>query len=229
MRDFESVIHYARKRKGGDGALQMLLPPVIDTSEQCLDDSFYLAMMCKAINQAGFNWTVIEKKWPEFEEAFFHFDTNRLSLLSPDEWEAYTKDKRVVRHWPKIKAVMENVEFIIRECRAHGSFDQFIKEWSISDQVGLMAYLKKNGSRLGGMTGQWFLRYVGRDSFVLTRDVVAALQSCGLDIKDIPSSKREMKLIQDCFNAWREETGLSYTYLSKIAAFSIGENRHVMI
>jgi hypothetical protein len=36
--------------------------------------------------------------------------------------------------------------------------------------------------------------------------------------------KRDLAKVQAQFNAWAEETGLSYTQLSRICAMSIGEN-----
>ncbi|MEC7766189.1 MAG: DNA-3-methyladenine glycosylase I, partial [Pseudomonadota bacterium] len=56
------------------------------------------------------------------------------------------------------------------------------------------------------------------------RDVVVTLKSVGLDIAEQPSSKRDLKKVQDQFNAWREETGLPYSHLSRIVACSVGEN-----
>jgi hypothetical protein len=38
------------------------------------------------------------------------------------------------------------------------------------------------GSRLGGNTGPMFLRFVGWDGFVTSKDVVACLRDAGLDI-----------------------------------------------
>ncbi len=99
--------------------------------------------MTKAINQAGFSWKAIENKWPEFEEAFFGFNLQKLALLSPEQWEAYTSDRRVVRNWQKIKALQENVSFVLDESRRHGSFGSFLVQWPSSGKNGLMTYLKK--------------------------------------------------------------------------------------
>jgi len=181
-------------------------------------------MMTKRINQAGFSWKVIENKWPEFEEAFFGFDPYKLGLLSPEQWEAYASDRRVVRNWQNIKALQENVFFVQDESRKHGGFGKFIAQWPVSDQIGLMAYLKKHGSRLGGQSGLWFLRGMGKDCFVLSRDVVVTLRGAGLDIAEKPSSQRDLKKVQAQFNEWHEETGLPYSHLSRIAACSVGEN-----
>ncbi|PCH59904.1 MAG: 3-methyladenine DNA glycosylase [Gammaproteobacteria bacterium] len=225
MHTFATIRARAEKHKGGPAKLKKLLKPVLSKKKlaQKSDDRF-LAMMARAINQAGFNWTVIANKWPQFEEAFFGFDVAKLGCMPPERWEAYVKDIRVVRHWPKIKAVMENTYFIQDTARQHDSFARFIADWPESDQVGLMIHLKKHGSRLGGNTGQWFLRYVGKDSFVLSQDVVTAIQDAGVDVADAPTSKRDLTKIQNAFNEWHEETGLPYTHLSRIAGFSVGTN-----
>jgi hypothetical protein len=69
---------------------------------------------------------------------------------------------------------------------------------------------------------------MGRDSFLLFKDVCVALQEAGLDIKDPPTSKRELSLIQETFNKWHKETGLAYCHISKILAMSI-ESGHIKI
>ena len=59
---------------------------------------------------------------------------------------------------------------------------------------------------------------------MLSPDVVVTLRSVGLDIAENPTSKRDLKKVQDQFNLWHEETGLAYSHLSRIAACSVGEN-----
>jgi hypothetical protein len=54
--------------------------------------------------------------------------------------------------------------------------------------------------------------------------MVACLRDAGLDIAEVPTSKKDLKKIQDQFNAWAEETGLPRTHLSRICAMSVGEN-----
>ena len=224
MKKFQKIKERAEHRKGGMG-LKRLLPKVANKkSLVALGDDRYLAIMTKCINQAGFSWKVIEKKWPEFEEAFFGFDLRKLSFLSAEQWEAYVSDRRVVRNWQRIKALQENVFFVADESRKNGSFGKFIAEWPASDQIGLMAYLKKHGSRLGGQSALWFLRRTGKDCFILSKDVVVTLRGSGLEIAEQPSSQRDLKKVQTLFNEWHKETGLPYSHLSRIAACSVGEN-----
>ena len=225
MSGFEDIRLRAEARKGGARALKVMLPPVA-TKKQLIElgDDRYLAMMTKSINQAGFSWKVIENKWPSFEEAFLGFDPRKLSYFSPEQWEAFTSDKRVVRNWQKIKALQDNVFFVQDESRRSGGFGQFIADWPVEDQIGLMAYLKKHGSRLGGQSALWFLRRVGKDCFMPARDVAELLRSIGLDIAENPTTKRDLTKIQAQFNEWHAETGLPYSHLSRIAACSVGDN-----
>ena len=225
MTAFKTIRARAAKRKGGEAALAALLPKVpAQKALAKLGDDRVLAEMTKRIFSAGFVWSVIEQKWPGFEAAFLAFQPQRL-LGQPDEfWEALTGDKRIVRNPQKIMAVRSNARFVTDIAREHGSFGRLLAEWPADDQIGLLDLLAKRGARLGGHTGQYFLRFIGRDGFVTSRDVVACLRDAGLDIAEKPSSKRDLRKLQDQFNAWAHETGLPYTHLSRICALSIGES-----
>ena len=224
---FKEIRKLAEERKGGKKALEELLAnhkPKSVRQLAALGDDRYLAMMTRCIFNAGFNWQVIEKKWDGFEEAFHGFNPRGLAHMSPEQWEAYVEDKRIVRNWTKIKAVLDNAHFLLEEADEHGSFGKHFAHWPVGDQVGLMAYLKKNAARLGGNTGMYFIRFMGKDSFILSQDVVGRLRASGVKIRENPTSKKDLKLCQEAFNTWHEETGLPYTHLSRIAGMSIGKN-----
>ncbi len=225
MPSFKSIRARAARRKGGEMQLAALLPkpPPPDALKKLRDDRA-LAEMARRIFSAGFVWSVIESKWPGFEDAFLKFDPKRL-LSQPDEfWEKLTADKRIVRNPQKIMAVRANAQFVADIAREHGSFGKFLAAWPREDQVGLLELLSKRGSRLGGRTGQYFLRFIGRDGFVTSGDVVACLRDAGLGIAENPTSKKDLEKIQDQFNAWAKETGLPYVHISRVCAMSIGEN-----
>jgi len=222
---FKAIRARAIKRKGGEAVLASLLPKVPSQKRLAqLADDRVLAEMAKRIFSAGFVWSVIENKWPGFEAAFLEFVPPRL-LREPDEfWERLTGDRRIVRNPQKIMAVRGNAQFVADIAREHGSFAKFLAAWPTSDQVGLLELLAKRGVRLGGRTGQYFLRFIGKDSFITSTDVVACLRDAGLDISQTPTSKRDLAKIQAQFNSWTKETGLPLTHLSRICAMSIGEN-----
>jgi 3-methyladenine DNA glycosylase Tag len=189
-----------------------------------MPDDRFLAEMTQRVFSAGFAWSVVENKWPDFEKAFLGFEPAKLIFQPDDFWDALLSDARIVRNGAKITSVRENAAFVQEIAKEHGSFGQFLAKWSSSDQVGLLDLLAKRGSRLGGNTGQMFLRFVGWDGFVTSRDVVACLRDAGLDIAEEVKSKGDLAKVQAQFNAWAAETGLPYVHLSRICAMSIGEN-----
>jgi 3-methyladenine DNA glycosylase Tag len=225
MTPFKTIRARAEKRKGGPKALARLLPPKPDPKALCkLKDDRVLAEMAKRVFCAGFAWSVIENKWPGFEQAFHGFDPKRLMFEPDDFWHERTSDTRIVRNGAKIMSVRDNARFVQEIAKEHGSFGRFLAQWPASDQIGLLALLAKRGSRLGGNTGQMLLRFLGYDGFVTSRDVVASLREAGLDIAAQVTAKRDLAKVQAQFNAWAEETGLPYVHLSRICAMSVGEN-----
>ena len=222
---FKTIRARAEKRKGGAKELEKLLPlkPDMKTVAELSDDRM-LSEMTKRVFSAGFAWSVIETKWPGFEKAFLAFKPARLSFQPDDFWDGLLSDTRIVRNGAKIQSVRENAAFVQEIAREHGSFGKFLAQWPSSDQIGLLDLLAKRGSRLGGNTGQMFLRFVGWDGFVTSQDVVACLRDAGLDIAAEVKSKGDLAKVQAQFNVWAAETGLPYVHLSRICAMSVGEN-----
>jgi 3-methyladenine DNA glycosylase Tag len=225
LTSFQTIRARAEKRKGGAEALARLMPPAPDPKAlRKLTDDRVLAEMARRVFSAGFAWSVIEAKWPSFEEAFLRFEPSRLAFEPDEFWHRLTMDARIVRNGAKIASVRENARFVLDVAKAHGSFGTFLSTWPPSDEVGLLELMAKRGSRLGGASGQMLLRFLGYDAFVATKDVAACLRGAGLDIAEAPTSKRDLAKIQEQFNAWAKETGLPYRHMSLICAMSIGEN-----
>jgi len=222
---FKTILARAEKRKGGPNGLKKLLPakPNPKALEKLPDDRI-LAEMTKRVFSAGFAWSVIEQKWPGFEKAFLGFKPAKLTFQPDDYWHDLLSDTAIVRNGAKINSVRDNAAFVQEIAKEHGSFAKFLAQWPSSDEIGLLNLLTKRGSRLGGNTGQMFLRFVGWDGFVTSQDVVKCLRDCGLDIAEEVKSKGDLAKVQAQFNAWAEETGLPYVQLSRICAMSIGEN-----
>lgn len=226
MLEFAEIRARAARRKGGEEVLASLLGPVADNKAVArVGDDRILSTMSERIFAAGFVWRVIEQKWPGFEEAFLGFEPKRLLFQPDDFWHDLASDSRIVRNPQKIRSVRENAAFVDSVSREHGGFGRFLAEWPADDQVGLTAYLAKHGSRLGGNTGQYFLRWIGWDTFIISADMSAALRDAGVEIAENPVSKRDLARIQWQLNEWKEETGLPYGHLSRILSMSIGANR----
>jgi 3-methyladenine DNA glycosylase Tag len=223
MDRFQIIYDRAAARKGGTAALEALLPRVRTSRALArVGDDRVLAEMTRCVFQAGFVWRVVDQKWEGFESVFFGFDPEKIVLLSPEQLERFSRDRRIVRNLQKVGTVPQNARYILDLRAAHGSFTRFARAWPDSDLIGLFAHMRRNGARLGGMTGQRVLRNIGRDTFILTGDVVHCLQRAGVDIGDNPTSKRELHAVQAAFNDWQQQSGLPYAHLSRICACSVG-------
>jgi 3-methyladenine DNA glycosylase Tag len=221
---FKRICERAAKRKGGEKVLASLLPKKPNNKALArLGDDRVLSDMAARVFSAGFVWSVIDNKWLGFEEAFLEFNPKQLLFQPAEFWEKLASDKRIVRNPQKIKSVRENAKFVSEVAAEHGSFGKFLAAWPADDQVGLMEVFAKRGSRLGGFSGQYLLRFLGWDAFVLSGHVLLCLRDSGVPI-GTGTSKKDLKAAQAQFNAWKQESGLPIAHISRICALSIGEN-----
>ena len=211
MRKFDSILKRAADKTGGEATLIHLLDPLSKTNGyKELSDSDFLEEMAKCVFRSGFVWKIIEKKWQGFRVAFNEFDITQCAMLSEEEVDRLAEDTRIVRHRKKIESVRSNAQLIFYLRDDYGSFSKFLTQWPENDFVSLWDYLKNNGSRLGGQTGRYFLRFVGFDAPLLTMDVCNALISCGV-IDKTPTSKSALAAVQDAFNTWQRERQFRYS------------------
>ena len=222
MKSFDKIEAMAGKHHGGPkGITSVLKQWQVDTNLTAKKDAQFLAGMAKAVFSSGFSWEVIEKKWTGFEAAFDNFEPKKVAAYDDDKIDALLKDTRIVRNGAKIMATIENARFVAATAKQHGSFGKFLANWPVTDQVGLMDYLKKNASRLGGSTCQYFLRFEGWDAFILSGDVVKALIREGVVSKE-PTSKKDLAAVQAAFNTWRTQGRRPVREISRILALSVG-------
>lgn len=221
MDRFETIYQAAATLKGGKAALQELLP-VPKTRDELIatPDDRWLTGMAKVIFRSGFSWKVVENKWPGFEDAFHGFDPHRVAMFSHDDLGELLSNKAIIRNGQKLRAVIENAAFVTDLVEEHASAGAFFADWPVSDFIGLWDHLKKNASRLGGNSGAYFLREMGWDSPVMSRDVIAALMREAV-IDKPPTSKKALSAVQDAFSAWHDQSGLPYSQISRTLAASV--------
>ncbi|CAM3600505.1 DNA-3-methyladenine glycosylase I [Parendozoicomonas haliclonae] len=228
LTNFQKIYQLASIRKGGDDNLEALLTISLpDPQLNKLPEDRFLAEFTRKVFQSGFVWRVVDNKWPAFEEVFWGFDVDKL-LMMPDEMlERKATDPRIIRNLKKVWSIRDNAFFIHDVREREGSFAEFIAQWPESDIIGLWSYLKKHGSRLGGNIGPYALRFLGKDTFLLSRDVEAYLREQEV-IEGGLTSQRSLKAIQAFFNELQQQSGRSLCELSRLIAFSVGEN-HVNV
>jgi 3-methyladenine DNA glycosylase Tag len=219
---FAPILARALKRTGGEAKLEAQLPkPKSARALAAVSDDRYLSEMSLRVFRAGLKHALVDAKWPAFEEAFHGFAPGRVTLMSDEEIEGCMGNAALIRHWAKIRSVRDNAAAIQQVAAEAGSFGRWLADWPVTDIVGLWTELAKRFSQLGGNSGPYFLRMVGKDTFILTSDVVQGLIDAGVVAK-APSSKGDRTKVQAAFNAWAEETGRPLCQLSRILAFSVG-------
>ncbi|AWD22871.1 DNA-3-methyladenine glycosylase I [Fuscovulum blasticum] len=217
MRPFAEIRDIAIARKGSLEAVLANLPSPKTAAElAAIPDDRWLAQMARGIFQAGISWTVVTAKWPGIEAAFHGFAPGRVAMIEGDALEALLYDPRVIRSGAKIVAIRDNAAVMA----ANPGFGRKVADWPASDFVGLLDWLTRDFSRLGGTTGQYLMRFMGKDGFLLSRDVVARLQAEGV-IDGSATSAKARRAIQAAFDRWQAESGLSQSQISRILAQSI--------
>lgn len=222
MRSFEGLMDLAVAFRGSREAVEAELPSGKTAAEiKKVGDDRILSLMARGVFQAGFSWKVIAKKWPGFEEAFEGFVPVRWKFMSDDDLESLLKDTRIVRHGQKILSVRDNAIMLCDLDDEYGSAAACFADWPQDDLIGLLEMMKKRGGRLGGGTGQYFLRQLGKDSWVMSRDVVAALVREGV-VDKAPTGKAAQRLVQAAFNECAAESKRPFAHISRVLAMSVG-------
>lgn len=184
-------------------------------------DAWYLSLISRRVFRAGMRHSVVDSRWEAFEEAFWSFDPMACQLIDDARFEVLMQDARLIRHWQKMKTIPVNAMMVQDISRKHGGFGRFIAEWPSDDIVGLWQVLKKQGAHLGGDGGSRLLRMAGKDTFVLSDDVVRALINAGVVSKK-PTSQRDLKATQAFLNDLQRQSGLPLSSISMVLALSIG-------
>lgn len=224
MEKFIDIQDRAIQRKGSQQMLNSLLSkPLASKDLIALSDDIWLEEFTRKIFQSGFYWSVINNKWPGFREVFWDFNITKLLMMSPEMYEQRASDERIVRNYNKVKTIEVNTMMIHSTAQEHGSFSQFINDWSSEDIIGLWAWLKKHGARLGGNTGAYSLRVMGKDTFVLSRDAESYFRSHKI-IDGGLQTKKSLTAIQAFFNEMQQQSGLSLQEISQTLSYSVGDN-----
>src|SRR6516162_6927354 len=217
---FGPILEAARTRLGA-AALEARLPQPRSSAElKAVADDRYLSQMSLRIFRAGLKHSLVDAKWPAFEEVFDGFEPRRVRAMSDEALETLLGDRRLIRHWSKLKSVRDNAAAMINVAEEHGSFAAWLADWPATNIIELWEALAKRFSQMGGNSGPSFLRMVGKDTFVLTHSVTAALKRWGV-VGAPPKNRKDRAVVQSCFNAWAADTGRPLCHLSMIVAASV--------
>ncbi|BES71094.1 DNA-3-methyladenine glycosylase I [Marinobacter nanhaiticus D15-8W] len=221
MLAFQVIEDRAAARVGGPKGLESRMPNVRKKEEiAAMPDREFLSSMTRRIFQAGMKHSVSNDRWPRFEDYFWSFEPEKLMLLSEEQLEQAMQNPELIRHWGKLRTIPFNAGEMYRISRAEGGFGKVIADWDDGDLFGLWAWLGKRFQRMGGQSGARFLRLTGRDTFLLTDDVIAALVTSDA-IDEKPTRKADKQRVNDVFLEWQAQSGRPLAHISRILSMTV--------
>ena len=134
----------------------MPVPPEKITPRSLSD---YLEIMSKAVFQSGMSWKVVENKWEGIRKAFQGFDVQQVANFHEKDLDDLTQDKRVIRNYRKLAAIVENARRMLELEEEHGSFRSYLRSQEDFDQT--LKMIRKDFKFMGPFGIYYFLYVVG--------------------------------------------------------------------
>src|ERR1700757_5407853 len=98
---FAPILEAARTRLGATALEARLMRRRASAELKAQTDDRYLSQMELRIFRAGLKHSLVDAKWPAFEEVFDGFEPRRVRAMSDEELEALPGDRGRNRHWGK--------------------------------------------------------------------------------------------------------------------------------
>ena len=220
LKPFSDIYQRALGRFPDEAQMLRQLPVPATAGQLCATgDDRYLSQLCLRVFRAGLRHSMVDARWPRFESVFHGFVPAAVAAMSDEQLEWAMAQEGIIRHWRKLQAVRTNAFMVMQLSLECGGFGAWLASWPVEEITGLWRELARRGAQLGGHSGPAFLRMVGKDTFLLTDDVVAALAAQGI-IDARPASARSLQAVQDVFNGWRRESGLPLCQISRILSLT---------
>lgn len=219
-RSFGQIHEAARTRLGAAALEARLTQPRSPAELKSQTDARYLSQMSLRIFRAGLKHSLVDGKWPAFEEVFHGFDPRPVRAMSDEALERLLADRRLIRHWGKLKSVRENAAAMVKLAEEKGSMGRHLSDWPGDQVVALWSDLAKRFTQMGGNSSAYFLRMVGKDTFILTPYVVRALNRWG-GFAGEPKGKADRAEVEAAMLAWAKQGARPLCQVSMILARSV--------
>jgi hypothetical protein len=119
----------------------------------------YLAILTRAVFQAGLSWALIESRWDDFRRAFHDFDPQRVAALSDAEISWLAEESAIPRSRKKIAATVENAKTLLALDREYSGFANYLRSFDGYD--ALRADIRRRFKYVGDLSVYYFLFRVG--------------------------------------------------------------------
>lgn len=118
----------------------------------------YLAVITRAIFQAGLSWKIIDAQWTAFERLFAGFDPALVASFDDGDIERILADGGIVRTRKKIAATVANARTLL-ELERSGSVAAYLRSFAAYEE--LARDLKARFAFVGDLSAYYLLFRVG--------------------------------------------------------------------
>ncbi len=122
-----------------------------------LDD--HLAVLARAVFQAGLSWAAIDRQWDRLADAFDGFRVRAVARYADPEVRRIGATPRIVHSERKTRAVIAHAQELLDIERRFGSVRDFLR--SHSDYASLVADIRRRFPYVGEVSAYYYLYRVG--------------------------------------------------------------------
>ncbi len=124
-----------------------------------VDDA--LAVVSRAVFQAGLSWKLIEAKWPAYVRLFEKFSASRVALFDDFDVERILADGGIVRTRKKIEATVANARALVALEVRYGGIPAYLRAFEGYD--ALAADLRGRLAFVGDLSAYYVVFRLGGD------------------------------------------------------------------
>jgi hypothetical protein len=115
----------------------------------------YLAVMTRAVYQAGLSWAAIDRQWSALCDAFGGFEPTVVARYGATDIRRITRHGGILHSERKIQATIHNARALVAIQREYGSIPKFFS--SLPDYDAAVAQIKERFSNVGDISVYYFL------------------------------------------------------------------------
>ena len=120
----------------------------------------YLAVITRAVFQAGVSWRQIAEHWEAYVDAFAGFDPQRVAAFDAASAAAVLATPGILRSPRKIAATIHNARALLEIAREFGTFHGYLS--ACGDYETVVRDMRKRFSHLGPMN-VWYVLFRVRE------------------------------------------------------------------
>lgn len=102
------------------------------------DDQSLFEMLTLEGAQAGLSWETVLKKRPHYQQAFAHFEIEKVAAMTDQDLEKHRQNPGLIRHRLKLASTRQNAKVVLALQKEFSSFAAYL--WSFVDNKPIVGH-----------------------------------------------------------------------------------------